>query len=73
MCCAVLFFQSYRKNTAQDQDACMHAHQKSVPIPEPIWEKTLGLMISLGNAGIQVLPKLIPKVAYKDFFVQVSH
>jgi len=45
-----------------------NSHQKSVPIPEPTWEKTLGLMCSLKNAGIQVLPKLIPKVAYKDYF-----
>ncbi len=44
-----------------------NSHQKSAPIPEPTWEKTLGLMCSLRNVGIQVLPKLIPKVAYKDF------
>lgn len=46
-----------------------NSHQKSVPIPEPTWEKTLSLMCSLRSVGIEVLPKLIPKVAYKDFFV----
>ena len=46
-----------------------NSHQKSVPIPEPTWEKTLGLMCSMRNAGIEVLPKLIPKVAYKDHYV----
>jgi len=44
-----------------------NSHQKGIPIPEPTWEKTLGLMCSLKNAGIQVFPKLIQKVA--DFFV----
>jgi len=39
---------------------------KSVPLPEPSWDKTLGLMSILRDVGIQVLPKLIPKYAYKD-------
>lgn len=46
-----------------------NSHPKSVPLPEPKWNKTLGLMCSLRKHGIEVLPKEIPKNAYKDYFV----
>ena len=41
---------------------------KKHPIPEPSWDKTLKLMAILDDVDIPVLPKLIPKAAYKDFW-----
>ena len=41
---------------------------KKTPIPEPSWKKTLKLMAMLDHVDITVLPKLIPKTAYKDFW-----
>jgi len=49
-----------------------NSHPKSVPLPEPTWDKFLALWRLLRRNGIRVLPKetrrdYIPKCAYRDF------
>jgi len=49
-----------------------NSHPKSVPLPEPTWDKFIALWRILRRNGMKVLPKetrkdYIPKQAYRDF------
>lgn len=45
-----------------------NSHPKFVQLEEPTWNKVLDLMIELRRAKIPVLPKLIRKFAYWQYF-----